>query len=78
LSWRFIPSDRYDLDQLHGFRDFFESDLESSEKQMKYTLSLQKYGLPGWRQMYIAAQVAIDESKYNLEQINQAILAHTA
>jgi alanine-alpha-ketoisovalerate/valine-pyruvate aminotransferase len=73
MSWNYIPSDRYDLDQLHSFRDFFEEDLAYAQNQMRHTMSLQKYGLPGWRQMFIAAKMAVEESQYNLDQVNQAI-----
>lgn len=76
MVWKYVSGDNYNLDDLEDFKKFFLQDLVYAHKQMEKTKALQKYGLPGWRYMYVAAQVAVEESQKNVDIVNMAIEEH--
>lgn len=76
MVWKYMSGDNFNLDDLMDFKAFFEQDLVYAKKQMAKTMALQRYGLPGWRKMYIAAQVAMEDSYKNIEIVDMAIEEH--
>jgi len=73
MVWKYTEGDKYELYQLEGFKKFFEQDLIYAQAQLVHTMSFQRYGLPGWRFMKIAADMAVANSEKNLSIVNEAI-----
>ena len=73
MVWKYQTGDNYDLYQLEGFKAFFKGDLIAAQASLMYVMTLQPYGLPGWRVMKVAAEVGVEDSMKNLEIVNRAI-----
>jgi hypothetical protein len=71
--WKFVASDNFNLDKLMHFKDFYESDLVSAQAEVAKHMTLQKYGLPGWRTGLVRRQIGVEEAEFNLEKVNEAI-----
>ncbi len=73
MTWKFVASDRVPLDHLLEARVFYINDLLSARKEVAKHLELQKYGLPNWRIGMIRRQMGVDESRKNLDSVEEAI-----
>jgi len=75
MSWKFIPSDNYNLDDLLDFKEFFIKDLNNAKNSIVKSLSYQKFGLPNWRLNHLRVKMALEEAEKNLVAIEHAIYA---
>ena len=73
MVWKFVPGDRYDIDQLLAFKVFFLQDVISASLDLTKYESYRKYGLPGFRVGILRRTMGLEEAVRNLEVINQAI-----
>ncbi len=73
MTWKFVASDNYNLDDLLDYEVFFMTDLASAEYEVRKHLELQKWGLPNWRIGMIRRQMSVDESKENVRIVKEAI-----
>jgi hypothetical protein len=71
--WKYVASDNFNLDKLMHFKDFYEKDLVSAQKEVTKHLTLEKWGLPNWRLGMIRRQVGVEEAQFNLDTVNEAI-----
>ena len=75
MSWKFVPSDDFDLDQLNKWKQFLEKDLKAAKDWLREVQNfIRRMRLPddkGW-----AVKLATDDvkiSKDNLAKVNEAI-----
>lgn len=72
--WNYVKGDVYSLDDLYGYKEFFQQDLIYAEMELDRIESYQKYGLPGYHFMIVHAEMEVEESLGNLAICVQAIL----
>ncbi len=77
MTWKFVASDNYSLDDLLEYRVFFLKDLQSAEREVKKHLELEKWGLPNWRIGMIRRQMGVEESESNIRIVDEAITIAT-
>ena len=73
MTWKYMKGDRYDLDQLLGWKEFFEEDLLRAINEVYYAHKYEKYGLPNWRTEILRREMGLQEAEMNLNTINKAI-----
>lgn len=73
MTWKFVASDNYSVEDLLDYEVFFMTDLASAEYEVTKHLKLQKWGLPNWRIGMIRRQMGVDESKDNVRIVKEAI-----
>ena len=73
MTWIEEKGDKYDLDQLLGFKEFFEQDLLRAINEVYYAQKYEKYGLPNWRTEMLRRQMGVEEAEINLNTVNKAI-----
>ena len=73
MTWKYVKGDRYDLDQLLGFQEFFEKDLLRAINEVYNAQKYEKYGLPNWRSEILKRQMGVEEAEMNLNTVNKAI-----
>lgn len=74
MSWKFVPNDDFDLDQLNNWKQFFEKDLKSAKEYLREVQVMgRRLRLPNIEWMENAAKADIRVSKENLGKINEAI-----
>ncbi len=71
--WKYAKGDVYSLDDLYGYKLFFEKDLNYAEDELERIYRFQKYGLPGFHFMVVHAEMEVEESLGNLAICDQAI-----
>ena len=73
MTWKYMKGDKYDLDQLLGFQEFFEQDLLRAINEVYHAQKYEKYGLPNWRTEILRRQMGVEEAEINLNTVNKAI-----
>lgn len=74
MTWKFVPSDNFTLDQLYHFRDFYTEDLQYSLEYLAYAEGIaSKYELPNEKWIVEEAKKDVDESLDNLRKVYIAI-----
>ena len=73
MTWKYMKGDKYDLDQLLGFQEFFEKDLLRAINDVYNAQKYEKYGLPNWRTEILRRQMGVEEAEINLNTVNKAI-----
>ena len=73
MTWKYMKGDKYDLDQLLGFKEFFEQNELKAINEVHYAQKYEKYGLPNWRTEILRRQMGVEEAEINLNTVNKAI-----
>jgi hypothetical protein len=73
MVWNYISGDKYTLDDLYGYLDFFERDLISAEIDLSKAIKYEKYSLPNWRSEILKRRIGVEESKKNIDICKRAI-----
>jgi len=73
MTWKFVASDNYSVEDLLDYEIFFLTDLASAEYEVKKHLKLQKWGLPNWRVGYIRRKMGVSEAQNNVRIVKEAI-----
>lgn len=73
MTWKFVASDNFSLDDLLDYKKFYEDDLRRAVDSEVKSLSYRKFGLPNWRYNHIRVQMATEEAERNLNIVNRAI-----
>jgi len=75
MSWKFVPSDDFDVAQLKIWQEFFENDLKSAKAYLREVQNFaRRMKLPddnGWAEKIATEDIKI--SKENLGKVNEAI-----
>jgi hypothetical protein len=72
--WKYVPGDKYSLEQLEAFERFFLDDENRALISVLNAKRYEKYGLPGWRTEILRRQMAVDEATKNLIIVRAALL----
>ena len=74
MVWKFVAGDKFTLDDLHEYLEFFEIDLAYAMADLYKAMQYAKYGLPNWRSEILKREMGVEESKKNISVCEQAIL----
>jgi len=74
MTWQYVTGDKYNLDDLHEYLEFFEEDLAFALADLVEAMQYAKYGLPNWRTVILRREMGVEESRENLATCKRAIL----
>jgi hypothetical protein len=74
MTWKYVVGDKYNLDELLGYEEFFKLDWLSAVESLNKAERYRKYGLPGFRLELIRRQMGVDEAVKNLDTVREAIV----
>ncbi len=75
MVWKYVPGDKFDLDTLVGYKEWFEKDLQASQDWYDKIQEMPD-SLPGKVDTLKIAQKDITISEMNVVTINNAIASH--
>lgn len=74
MSWNFVESDRFPLDTLEKWKDFYVRDLQSAVEYLEYVQVIAKrYDLPNEEDIVRRATEDVSISLANLRKVYRAI-----
>lgn len=73
MTWKYVPGDLYDLEQLKDFERFFWDDLEKAGVELVKAFKWKKFNLPNWRSNYVRIRMGYDEALDNWLTVLEAI-----
>lgn len=75
MSWKFVPSDVFDLEQLYEFQKFYQDDLTRAEGSLNQLQAMESAIMRGKNGAKIMtnAHNHVKQSKWNFQKVAEAI-----